>query len=278
MKTILAPTDFSGSSLNAVNYAADLAFSINAKLVLFHAIPFPIAISEISVPGDVIDDMVDVDQRDMDNLHRILEERTKGKIIITTDVKIGNTEQEIENICLKEKPLAIVMGIRSGKSFERAIMGSSVFHIMNHVAFPTLIIPEHISYGEIKNIGLLFDLQKTEEQLPVETITEWLSLFKARLEIINISTHSKDFKTDLSIEAIAIQKRLHAFNPGFHRLPSDNIAEELNEFVKTHPLDLLMVFPGKHGIFRIFHKKNSKFIVTHIELPILSIHKTKLKA
>jgi nucleotide-binding universal stress UspA family protein len=278
MKTILAPTDFSGSSLNAVNYAADLALSINAKLVLFHAIPFPIAISEISVPGDIIDDMVDVDQRDMDNLHRILEERTKGKIIITTDVKIGNAEQEIENICLKEKPLAIVMGIRSGKSLERAIMGSSVFHVMNHVAFPTLIIPEHINYGDIKYIGLLCDLQKTDEHLPIETITEWLSLFKGRLEIINISNHDNEFKIDLSIESIAIQKRLHAFNPGFHWLTGDNIAEELNEFVKTHPLDLLMVFPGKHGIIRIFHKKKSRYVVTHFELPILSMHKTKLKA
>ena len=68
MKTILAPTDFSASSLNAVNYAADLAVSINAKLVLFHAIPFPIAISEISVPGDFVDDLMDVGQEDMDDL------------------------------------------------------------------------------------------------------------------------------------------------------------------------------------------------------------------
>jgi hypothetical protein len=63
MKTIIAPTDFSGSSLNSVNYAADLAVSINAKLVLFHAIPFPIAISEISVPGDFVDDLTDIGQR-----------------------------------------------------------------------------------------------------------------------------------------------------------------------------------------------------------------------
>jgi nucleotide-binding universal stress UspA family protein len=275
MKTILAPTDFSDSSLNAVNYAADLALSINAKLVLFHAIPFPIAISEVSVPGDVIDDMVDVDNKDMDNLRNILEDRTKRKIIITTDVKIGNVEQEIDNICLKEKPLAIVMGIRSGKSFERALMGSSVFHVMNHVDFPTLIIPENISYIDIKNIGLLCDLEKSNEELPFESIKEWLSLFKGRLDIINISNHDKEFKIDQSIESLALQKRLNPFNPRFHLLTSDNIAEELNEFVQTHPLDLLMVFPGKHGIFRIFHKKNSKFIITHNEFPILSIQKTK---
>jgi len=34
MKTIIAPTDFSAVSLNAVNYAADMAQDINAELIL----------------------------------------------------------------------------------------------------------------------------------------------------------------------------------------------------------------------------------------------------
>ena len=114
MKTILAPTDFSVSSLNAVNYAADLAYSINAKLVLIHAIPFPIAVSEISVPGDFIDDMMDASQKDMDELFERVQSRTKGKISISTEIKIGSIEQEIENISSRERPLAVVTGIRSG--------------------------------------------------------------------------------------------------------------------------------------------------------------------
>jgi len=275
MKTIIAPTDFSGSSLNAVNYAADLAVSINAKLVLFHAIPFPIAISEISVPGDFVDDLMDIGQRDMDDLLRKLENRTRGKIIITTDIKIGTVEQEIEMVCAKERPLAVVLGIRSGKSLERALMGSSTFHIMNHVAFPTLIIPEHVSYNEIKNIGLACDLKMNNEKLPVERITEWLALFNARLEIINVSSRDQDFDGKQTTESISLQTRLQAFKPRFHFLCGENIAEELNEFVRTHPLDLLIVFPRKHGVFSLFHKKKSKFIVSHSQMPILSIHDIK---
>src|SRR5450432_3291387 len=200
MKTILAPTDFSTSSINAVNYAADLALSIKAKLVLFHAIPFPIAVSEISVPGDFIDDMMEVGQRDIDELHEKIQLRTKNRISVTTDIKIGTVEQEIENISAIERPLAVVLGIRSGKSLERALMGSSIFHIMNHVAFPTLIIPEQAIYREIKNIGLACDLKIADENLPMESIIEWLTLFKAGLEIIHISTRDQDFKGDQTAE------------------------------------------------------------------------------
>jgi nucleotide-binding universal stress UspA family protein len=277
MKTILAPTDFSVSSINAVNYAADLAVSINAKLVLFHSIPFPIAVSEISVPGEFIDDMMDAGQRDIDELYEKLLFRTKNKISVSRVVKLGSVEQEIENISSTEKPFAIVLGIRSGKTIERALLGSSIFHIMNHVGFPTLIIPENVLFSEIKQIGMACDFKQADNKLPFETITEWLSLFKAKLDIINVSARDIDFKVNQVTESLAIQTRLSVFKPQFHFLTSDNIAEELSEFTRIHPLDLLMVFPKKHGIFNLFHKKNSKFIITHNQFPILSIHDSKSK-
>ncbi|HEX3078894.1 MAG TPA: universal stress protein [Puia sp.] len=272
MKTILAPTDFSASSLNAVYYAADLALAINAKLVLFHAIHFPIAVSEISLPGDFIDDMLEVADREMKDLYDEIQTRTKGKLVVATDIKIGSVEREIENLSVKERPLAVVMGIRAGKTMERALMGSSVFHIMNYVGFPTLIIPDGVHFTELKTIGIACDLKYANEKIPFETVTEWLYLFKSKIEIINVSGKNRDLKSDQLAESISIQARLKSFNPGFHFLNSDNIAEELNDFTKVHPTDLLMVFPRKHGIFKFFHKSKSKSIVNQASIPILSIH------
>lgn len=271
MKTILAPTDFSGSSINAINYAADLALSINANLILFHAIPFPIAVSEISVPGDFMDDMMEASQKDMDELCKDIRFRTKGKISIKSGIAVGSVENEIENISSKEKPLAIVVGIRNSKSLERALMGSTVFHIMNHVGYPTVIVPENALFNEIKNIGLACDFKKSNEEIPFETIKEWLSLFKANIEIINIAGNDKDFKAEQLAESTSIEIRLNAFKPHFNFLTSDNIADKLNEFVNTHPLDLLMVFPRNHGVFGLFHKSKSGFIINHSQLPILSV-------
>jgi hypothetical protein len=217
-----------------------------------------------------------VGQRDIDELREKIKLRTKGKISVSADIKIGTVELEIESISTKEKPLAIVMGIRNGKSLERALMGSSIFHIMNHVGFPTLIVPENVQFKEIKNIGMACDFKNSGDKIPIETITEWLSLFKANLEIIHIVSLDKDFKAGQVADSISIQKRLDAFKPHFNFLTSDNIAEELNEFANMHALDLLMVFPGKHGILNLFHKKKSKFIINHAQIPILSIQNNKI--
>jgi nucleotide-binding universal stress UspA family protein len=271
MKTILAPTDFSASSLNAVNYAADLAGNINAKLVLFHAIPFPIAVSEISVPEEFIDDMLETGQRDMDELIERVQSRTRGRISITPEIAIGKVEHEIEKISARERPLVIVMGIRSGKSFERVLLGSSTFHIINQVCFPTLIIPDGVRFREIKSIGMACDLKRTEKDLPYETIKEWLYLFKSNLEIINIAPEDVNLKADQMTNAISLQNHLNIFKPRFHFLTGENIAEELNDFVKMHALDLLIIFPRKHGISKLLYKKESKSIITHNQVPILSM-------
>ena len=42
MKTLLVATDFSNTSLNAVNYAADMAAAINAKLEVLHVMQVPV--------------------------------------------------------------------------------------------------------------------------------------------------------------------------------------------------------------------------------------------
>lgn len=275
MKTILAPTDFTSSSINAVHYAADLAHSIQAKLVLFHIMHFPIAVSEISIPGDFIDDMMDTSQKEMDSLMKSLQIRTNNRISITSEIKIGSLEREIENMASRERPLAVVMGIRAGKSIERALMGSTIFHSMNHVGFPTLIIPETVQFHEIKTIGMACDLKESKGKLPFETIKEWLYLFKSRIEVIHISDRNRLLKTEQTAESITIQNRLNIFKPHFHFLNSGNIEEGMDEFVKTKPLDLLMVFPRERGIFGLLHKKQSKLIASHCLLPILSIHDVK---
>ncbi len=62
MKTILAPTDFSASSINAVDYAADMALAIKAQLILINAVQFPIAPFQrlLGLPESVMDEIIDM--------------------------------------------------------------------------------------------------------------------------------------------------------------------------------------------------------------------------
>jgi len=49
MKTLIVPTDFSPVSINAMNYAADMALNIDASLLLLHVYQIPVTFTEVPV-------------------------------------------------------------------------------------------------------------------------------------------------------------------------------------------------------------------------------------
>ncbi len=79
MQTIIAPTDFSGISLNAVNYAADMALALNANLWVLHAIELP-----VSRFYDESNDYGSESELKLDDLKKDLTKRTGGKICVQT--------------------------------------------------------------------------------------------------------------------------------------------------------------------------------------------------
>ena len=58
-KTILAPTDFSDAATNAIHYAAELAKSTQAKLVLFHTYYAPHLITDVTVVVPTLQEQLD---------------------------------------------------------------------------------------------------------------------------------------------------------------------------------------------------------------------------
>jgi nucleotide-binding universal stress UspA family protein len=272
MKTILAPTDFSASSINAVNYAADMALAVKAQLILINAVQFPVAASELSLPESVMDEIIDMGNSDLEELANKLKKRTNEKISISSEVLFGPVEQQIELMSASKRPLAIVMGIKPGKTFERALLGSTVFHTMNHIPYPLLIIPENFQFSPVREIGLACDLENMEENIPFEAIKEWLSLFNARLHIVHVSVKNKEFRTSQLSGSVSLQNHFASFAPKFHFLEGSNLEDELNHFAKSINLDLLIVMPRTYGIFKSFRKKHSKKLIRHNQIPVLSIH------
>ena len=233
MKTILAPTDFSPSSVNAVRYAADLAQLIDAQLVICTVIQFPVPVSAIPVPELAMDDMVEVRNRDLDDLAESIRSRSKNQITITPELLTGNIEKEIGAIAKSCKPICIVMGIRHGRNFARALFGSTIFKTLNHIPYPLLVIPENAQLESIKEIGFACDLKDSDKTTPFNTMREWLSLFNAKLDIINVSL---DFNSGMVKESLSLQNHFQSFNPEFHFLDGFSLTDELQDFIRLRNL------------------------------------------
>ncbi len=271
MKTILAPTDFSSSSINAVEYAADLATEINCQLCIINVAPYPVTIPEIPVSISVVDELIEMGKQDLENLVRDMKERVHEKISVTSELLTGTIELQLKDIADRYQPTAIVIGLKPGRTFERSLMGSTVFFLMNHVHYPTLIVPENFIFHPIRNIGLACDMKKSS-LWPKQMIFNWLSLFTASFHLIYVTINNKRFEKEQYMESESLREGFARFKPELHYLEGSNLSGELNDFARTHHLDLLIIVPRTHSPLNIFHGAYSKYTVRNEVIPTLSIH------
>jgi nucleotide-binding universal stress UspA family protein len=270
MKTIISPVDFSATSLNAAQYAADLALATGAKLVLVNVFQLPISVTEIAISDTVFNDILDISKDDLDELAFTLKERTSGKIDIETEVATGTIEGEIEASVIREKPFALVMGIQDSSGMERFFLGSNTLHAIRHIFCPILAVPEQAVFHDIKKIGLACDLDHSTN-IPFDKVAEWLSEFNASLDIIHVNKSEKTSSNEVS-ESLTIHNMLNKFRPNFHFLRGKDLSSELHDFSNLQSLDLLIIFPKQHGFGEVFGEKHAKKIILHQQIPVLAVH------
>jgi len=275
MKTIIVPTDFSSISLNATNYAAEMARAINANLSLFHVCLLPVTYNEVPYPIDAMDSlMIDAEEKLL-QIKNDLAVKTAGKVEIDFDVRMGTTVNgELANFCKSKKPYAVVMGTQGTSALERIFFGSNTINAMKHLAWPVIVVPPEAKFTSIKKIGLACDLQKVDESVPFLQIRALITQFNAELYILHINPEGeKGYSADKTIETRSIQNMLYDLHPVYRFLDYDDIENGLEEFAETNKLDLLITVPKRHNIIdKIFHTSHSKKLVMHTHMPVMAIH------
>ncbi|HEY4875546.1 MAG TPA: universal stress protein, partial [Puia sp.] len=129
MKQIIVATDLSYSSLNAANYAADMAASINMDIILVHVMETPTTAFQVpftELEFTVLEKNI---HEELDELRQKLLLRTRNKINVSKELRYGVIGQELEKLCEETKPFAIVMGIANGKKGIRFFLGSDTLRL-----------------------------------------------------------------------------------------------------------------------------------------------------
>lgn len=274
MKTIIAPTDFTPVSLNAVKYAADISKFIRTKLLIVHVCQIPVAISDVPVPETDISSIMSTATNKLNLLRKELIERTNHKVPISIDVKLGAVVPEIISISKNIDLYAVVMGSETEFALERVLLGGKTFNAMDNITAPVIIIPSDSRFNGIKKICLACDLEDVLSTIPVQEITKLVKEYNAEFHVVNvIKEESYKLSVEKVNESILIQKLFTDIRPTYHYLTSNNAEQEIMQFVFNNNFDLLIVIPKKHTFFeKYFKKSHSKKIVLKANIPVLSLH------
>lgn len=278
MKTLVVPTDFSSVSVNAMNYAVDMAQAINAGILLLHVYNVPVTYTEAPIAPVATVSIEELKRTSEDRLAELknnLLRVTSGQLAVFTESRMGDTIDELEEVCKAAQPFAVIMGSHGTTGLERMVMGSTTLTAIRHLKFPVIVVPPGTSYHGITRIGLACDFKDVIETTPVDYIRSIVQEFGAELYVLNVhyDEDKSKYKNETTMDSAYLDSMLDNIKPHYYFLNREDVVEGINEFAEKNNLDLVMVIPKKHRLIdSLFHKSKSRELMTHSHIPIVSIH------
>ncbi|HLF46749.1 MAG TPA: universal stress protein [Chitinophagaceae bacterium] len=274
MKTIIVPTDFSPAATNALNYAADMAKEINASMMLLHVYQVPVSMSEVPAVLISANALKTSSESKLKELKKAVEHITSGKIKIYTEARDGNVIDEIEKLCERINPFAVVMGTTGTSSIERIFFGSTALNAIRNLTRPVIVVPPGKEFGKgVKKIGFACDFRQVVESTPVQFIRQVVKEFNAELHVLNVDFKNKEFGPETPEQSLLLHEMLKNLEPVYHFIEHADIEDGINEFAEKNNLDLVIAIPKKQKLFEgIFKSSSTKQLVMQSRIPVMCIH------
>ncbi|HET9826248.1 MAG TPA: universal stress protein [Chitinophagaceae bacterium] len=273
MKTIVVPIDFSDISNNAMEYAIGLAKNTGSSILLFHAYQVPVSMTDVPIVLVSVEDLQKNAESKMAEVKASVEQETGGTVKVYAETKLGDTVDELENICNHVKPFAVVMGTKGATGVERVFFGSTTLTTIKHLSWPVIVVPPDKKYSAIKKIGFACDFREVVKTTPTHFIKDFVSEFKAELHVLNVDYKSSHFKPDTPEESALLHTMLEDLNPKYDFIEEENIETGIEKFAEKNDLDLVITIPKKHKLLEgLFKKSHTRELVFHSHVPIMCVH------
>lgn len=273
MKTVILATDFSPSALNAANYAADLATSLEGELLLMHTNHLFESHAEMPSPATQSELERDANAGIQELKNNL--KRKYGNLNIKTKVGSGPLIKELKHLTEEIKPYCVVMGSQGASVADYRIFGSQTVQVMKQASWPVIAVPNGTRFKTFKKIGIACDLKNGIDHIPADYIKNLVHDFNASLHILN-STDEPDKQSEIIQEASALMDLLSPVNHEFHFINNSDNDKGIIDFTEENNVDLLIVLPKKHTLFdKLTHKSHTQQIALQLQVPVMALHFTK---
>jgi len=260
MRTILVPTDFSETSLNAAAYATKMMTGIyGINLLIYHVYEKPEHAATVE-----------------DQLKKL-----KASLfdigIVKTQI-LAERGQDftacLEKFAREKKPDLIIMGITGKNKVAQTLIGSNTLNIVKKNLCPVLIVPPAAKFTRLKNIALASDFTHPPSIAIAGLIKNILSDHFARLHVVNVNpAHHVSITEAYEKVRNEMNDLFKGYEHEFHFIGLYDLPETMNMFVNDHAIDMIITMPRDHSwLGTLLGQSNTKKMGYQSTVPVLAIH------
>ncbi len=261
MASILVCTDFSPGSKNAVKYAAKLAASLEAELLLVHIVHRP--------EGPVLTKQEEVEI----NAALILASqdlKKNYKIKVRTEKREGIPVDEILSLAKKHHVALIVTGSKETAAGS-GLVGGLVYDLMHASLFPVLAIPLGCTFTPFHEIVLAMD-PKSRNDYDDSALVNFILAFHSSLVITAIAEPGTKEKVLKDAAMVSVEMRYAEMMHMIQVIESESLEKGVQKAIRDNDAELLVIVPHRnHYIDRMMRLTKTQKVLKNINVPLLTL-------
>ncbi len=276
MRKILIPTDFSDNAMNAVRYAVELFKYERSDFFIMHAYADEVYDHNTLVSREIFEELKKTVQKNSNKeLAKILGETQKispnPRHTYQTLSSFGTLIDEANDLVDKENIDVLIMGTK-GKTDDRNLtFGSNTLQVLKYVKCPVLAIPNGYRYDQPKKILFPTDYLIPFKRRELKLLSTLTKSFRSTINFLHISKFEKLSIRQEDNKAFLEESLPHA-ELRFHRIESDDLTKAINEFIRDHEIDFLVMVNSRRSYLEsILYQSTIDRIGLHIKIPFLTM-------
>lgn len=278
---ILLPTDFSGNSRNAINYALNLFKNQECTFYFLHAFPRTIYSYEKQVETGMFGGSLvkEETQKKTTLLSKFIAsfkehfntENQKVYSIVTRDFITDAIKDTIKD----KKIDVIVVGAKGETSSNNVVFGSVTSYVLTKLKTPTLTIPSNYKFAAVKKILFPSDYLAKHTIKVLQPLVKISSIEKSEVSLIHCTTKGLNEKQEENKKNL--NELLNGINLSEKIVENDDFIAAVEE--KMENFDMLFMVNNKKSFFEnLFFTPTVSKVVVSLKKPFLVSHFSNKKA
>jgi nucleotide-binding universal stress UspA family protein len=279
MKTLLVPVDFTATSENAVNLAAEWSrrYGYDRIILLktFYNSMFEnmvVSAEYSNVNQDYLNNERDKITGQLRELCHRLGSKTGPQVKVTTAVSEMPLLRSIIEVIENEKPELMILGSDNYSQSSGGFIADNIINIARSSPVRVLIIPADYTYIPVKEALVTFDfntLNTLDKLNSLKTAQQWSDI---RLLVLNVDASERYLKPDKKFSEMenSLHNYLKNFQHEIYYSNDRNVINGIMNFTKTNNVQLIIALPGRHSfLYSLTHKSISEAIYRNARQPVL---------
>jgi len=276
MKTILIPVDFSETSANALEYAAELIKDIEVGRIILLKIFYKSIYEQLLPSADFVqlsaaDIQEERDQisKQLKTLTDSLQQKCNPSIRIQTAVSELPLLRSIHQLTAEERPDLLIIGSDSPMLQAESYIGQQVIGIAKTSSIPVLIVPAGAAYQKIERALVPCDFAMVSRLGILKGLHSPLGWLHPELMILNIDPQQKHISHEAE-HAEMLNELLEGYEYSIYYAEDQNKVQGILNFAKNNNVQLITALPGKYSFFYKFtHSSTTEALALNSSQPIL---------